>query len=114
MTEGFPTELKEDLRWYLDSTGRFTSALRQHYAPAKRDPDGRRVYVKCATTWIDVTFDMLSKGMVFRVLDTDGNFVTWADDGSVNMFAMDHPVRNADGVWAVQARKPTEMELTNA
>lgn len=114
MTEGFPTTRQDDLRYYLDSSGRFTTALRRHYEPARRDPDKRRVYVKCSSSWIDVTFDLLGRGMVFRVLDTDGQFLTWADDGSLDMLAVDDPVRNAAGVWGVCARKPTEMELTNA
>lgn len=114
MTEGNPTERKDDLRYYLDSSGRFTPTLRQHYDPAQRSPDARRVYVKCGSSWLDVTFNLLSRGMVFRLLDTDGKFVTWADDGSADMLAMDDPSINRDGVWGVKTRKPTEMELANA
>lgn len=114
MIEGHPSERKEDLRYYLDNRGQFTSALRAHYTPAVRDPDARRVYVKCGSSWIDVPFNLLGKGMVFRLLDTDGKFVTWADDQSVDLFAMDDPVRNREGVWGVRTRKPTEMEMANA
>lgn len=114
MTQGFPTEKKDDLRYYLDTSGRFTSALRRDYAPLRRALDQRLVYVKCGSSWMDVSFDLLGKGMVFRLLDADGTFVKWADDGSIDMLAMGDPVRNREGVWGVQARKPTEMEFTNA
>jgi hypothetical protein len=114
MTEGHPTERKDDLRYYLDSSGRFTTTLRQHYDPARRDPNMRRAYVKCGTSWLDVPFNLLSRGMVFRLLDTDGKFVTWADDGSPDLLALDDPSRNDLGVWGVRTRKPTEMEFSHA
>jgi len=114
MTEGHPTSRQDDLRYYLDSWGRFTPALRAHYEPLRHGPDQRRFYLKCGSSWLDVPFTLLSKGVVFRLLDVDGKFETWQDDGSLNMFAIDDPVRNREGVWGVRVRKPTEMELTNA
>ena len=114
MTEGFPSARQDDLRYYLDSCGKFTRALRRDYAPLRRAPDQRIVYVKVGSVWTDSAFDLLTKGSVFRVLDTDGMFIKWADDGSVDMFALDDPVKNREGMWGVRTRKPTAQEIEDA
>ena len=113
MIEGHPTARMHDLRYYLDSDGKFTHALRRDYVPLRRDPGQRIVYVKVGSFWSDSAFDLLTKGSVFRVLDTDGAFVRWADDGSVDMFALDNPIKNQEGVWGVRTRKPTAQEIAD-
>ena len=112
--EGFPTTRRDDLRWYLSQDGRFTTCLRQHYDPLRLDPDQRQVFIKVGTTWLVVPFNLLMKNVVFRVREPQGEFVKWADDGTDLMFSMADAVQNRDGVWGVQARKPTEQELVEA
>ncbi len=114
MREGYPDRPREDLRYYTDQDGHLTSRLREHFRPLCRPEDTRRAFVKQGACWSDFPYDCIRKGMVFRVMDTDGMFFRWADDGSVDMFAMDNAVRNRDGVWGVQARKPTKQELDDA
>jgi len=114
VTEGFPTHRQDDLRFYTDQDGRFTTALRAHYDPLRRDPKGRITFVKIGSSWVDVPFCVLAKGHVVRLMDADGTFVTWADDQSADLLLIDDPTRNRDGVWGVRARKPTTQELQDA
>lgn len=111
--DGFPSTVKSDLRFYLDRDGNFTTQLRQHYEPLRPAPDERRLFVKVGVTWTMLPFDLLKKGMVFRVMDTNGLFCTWADDGSVDMLALDDPIKNREGVWGVRTRKPTAGEFAH-
>lgn len=112
--EGFPDRPKDDLRYYTDQDGRITPQLREHFAPLSRPAQSRRAFVKAGNSWTDFPYDCIRKGMVFRVMDSDGMFFRWADDGSVDMLALDDAVKNQEGVWGVRARKPTAQEMADA
>lgn len=114
MKEGFPSERKSDLRYYLDRDGVLTPCLRAHYAPLQTRPDERVVFLKCGSTCMRGDVALLRRGVVFAVMDTDGQFITWADDGTHWIVAVDDPVRNAAGEWGVRTRKPTTQELLDA
>lgn len=111
--EGYPYTIKTDLRYYLDSWGRFTPQLRAHYAPWKARSQ-RQAYVKAGDSWMVLDFNLLLAGMVFKVIDADGKFDHWRDDNSPLMFAMENARMNCDGVWFARVRKPTQQELLEA
>lgn len=114
MSEGFPSVRKDDLRYYLDQDGVFTPQLRRHYEPLRTLPAERAVFLKCGSTVMRGDIALLRRGAVFAVMDLDGAFITWADDGTHWMVAMDDPVKNASGEWGVKSRKPTLQELQDA
>lgn len=111
--EGYPYTIKTDLRYYLDSWGRFTSQLRAHYEPWKAR-SRRQAFVKTGAAWLVLDFNLLFAGMVFKVIDENGEFDAWRDDGSTLLFAMENARMNNDGVWFARVRKPTEQELADA
>lgn len=112
--EGFPSTVKLDLRYYTDSFGRFTPRLREHYSPATAQRGKRKAYIKVGSCWMIVDYNLVLRGMVFRLMEEDGTFLSWEEDGSDLMFAMTDSFKNRDGVWTVQVRKPSDQEFADA
>ena len=111
--EGYPYTIQTDLRYYLDTRGKFTTRLREHYDPWRRR-SSRCAYVKFGDSWMVLDFSLLTAGMIFRVEDTDGEFINWRDDGSILLYAMEDARPNLEGVWFTRVRKPTAQELADA
>lgn len=111
--DGYPYTIQTDLRYYADSYGRFTARLREHYDPYRKR-SSRCAYVKIGPSWMVLDFNFLTAGMIFRVEDTDGEFMHWRDDSSTLLYAMEDARCNFDGVWFTRVRKPTPQELADA
>lgn len=112
MTEGYPVEIQTDLRYYLDSEGRLTHRLRQHYQPFTPALGQKFVYAKVGAMWMLLTdHSLIEKGMIVRVRDESG-FYSWRDDGDQNLFVMD--VADRGNEYAIRTRKATEQEVADA
>ena len=110
--EGFPDQVRDDLRYYLDRDGCFTSKLREHYRPFCPTPGQKLVYAKIGDSWIKLDHELLRKGMVVNVRDAGGGFHRWAGSDDQTMVITDIQFR--DNQFAIRVRRATAQEIADA